>query len=449
MNRLLMVSSDGHIGAPLAVYRDYIDPGYRGAYDDWLSAHKEGEKELRATDSFARMAMPGRRRPYLSEHPDEGITLAEICDPKARLAALEAEGAVAEVLFPGPDFAGELGYPFGASAAKLVSGTSTAVFNADARGSDLGLGAAGEQAYNRWLADYCGEVRGRAVGLLHPPRHDIEAAVRELQWARDVGLGGVQLPVDDPRLPAYWDGYWEPLWSACEDLRLPIHFHTGTSHGTEKGLPPGNDMVSNQVIGTEWTFWMARPLKILIFSGVLERHPKLKVVFTEISTDWVPNTLARMEWFYNDSPLAIASGNEVRQNPSTYWYRQCYVGASLLSRAEVSMRDRIGTTNIMFGIDYPHPEGSWLRTTEWLQQIFGGSGILESELRKILGETAIDVYNLDAKQLQPIADRVGPSYDEIANAAPRSRSEWGQTFAYMASPYRLAEWTPGAKIGSV
>jgi predicted TIM-barrel fold metal-dependent hydrolase len=382
--------------------------------------------------------MPGRRRPYVSDDPDDGITIPEVCDPKVRTAALEAEGVVAEVFFPGPDFANELGYPFGSLQARLLGGTSNTLFNADAEGNDFELLTAGERAYNRWLAAYCAEVPGRALGLLHPPRHDMDAAVRELRWGRQAGLRGIQIPCDDPRLPAYWDEYWEPLWNECEDLGLAVHFHGGTAHGTDRGLPPGNETVAKQVLSVEMAFWMSRPVKILIFGGVLERHPKLNVVFTEFGADWVPNLLARMDWLYTDSFSHLTNQITISRPPSEYWYRQCYVGASLMSRDEVAMREQIGVDNLMHGVDYPHPEGSWMRTTQWLQQIFGGTGIPEVDLRKILGENAVKVYDLDIDQLQPIAERVGPNYADIVNARPKPRSEWGETFAYMAVPYRPA-----------
>jgi predicted TIM-barrel fold metal-dependent hydrolase len=430
------------------VFREYVDRVYREQFDEWLKSHRAAVEVLRTKDGFAGEAMPGRRRPFVSESPDEGITVGEVCDPVARTSILEGEGAVAEVLFPGPDFARELGIPFGSTATKFA-GTSASLFTSDARAENLELLAAGERAYNRWLADYCSLVPGRAVGLLHPPRHDMEAAVRELVWGRDAGLRGVQIPSDDPRLPAYWDDYWEPMWSACEDLGLPVHFHGGTSHGTEKGLQSGNDAVSRQVVAVEGPFWMGRPLKVLIYAGVLERHPGLNVVFTEFSCDWVPNVLARMNWFYYDTSARATTTQPIvlPRPPSEYWYRQCYVGASLLSRDEVMLRDQIGVDNMMYGVDFPHPEGSWMRTKEWFEQIFGGTGIPETDLAKILGENALRLYGLDADLLGPIAERVGPVYDEIVNANPRTRSAWGDVFAYMPAPYRPAGARPDAKFG--
>jgi hypothetical protein len=101
----------------------------------------------------------------------------------------------------------------------------------------------------------------------------------------------------------------------------------------------------------------------------------------------------------------------------------------------------------MYGVDYPHPEGSWLRTNEWLQQVFGGTEISEADMRSILGENAIDLYDLDRPQLRSIAERVGPTYQHFAQATPRALDDWGDTFAYMASPYRRAGLTPGSKVG--
>jgi predicted TIM-barrel fold metal-dependent hydrolase len=197
--------------------------------------------------------------------------------------------------------------------------------------------------------------------------------------------------------------------------------------------------VAKKVIAAEGSFWMARPLKILIYAGVLERHPRLKVVFTELTCDWVPSTLVKMDHSWGDS--SNPNPAELPRRPSEYWYRQCFVGASLLSRDEVLMRRAIGGDNMMYGVDYPHPEGSWLRTREWFQQVFGQTGISEAELRKVLGENAVAVYGLDVEQLRPIADRIGPTYDDIVNATPRPAADWGDTFAYMPGPYRPAGWT--------
>ena len=437
-----MVSCDGHIGAPVEQYRNYFEASFRNDYDTWLVHHAQVVSELRSTAGYAKTAMPGRRRPFLADDPEDGITVAEICDPAVRVKILESEGAVAEVLFPNPDFAREAGFPFGS-----LSGTlARDIFDSLASQSYAELIAAGNRAYNRWLADYCSELPGRAIGVLYPPRHDIDSAVAEIRAGREAGLRGVQIPSDDPCCPPYWDDYWEPLWSVCEELEMPIHFHGGTSFG-DKALPAGNEDIRTALVILEGPFWYARPLKVLIYAGVLERHPGLRVVFTEFNCDWVPSMLARMELVHRDSSYRATFAASTPRPPSEYWYRQCYAGASLLSRDEVNLRANIGVGNMMYGIDFPHPEGSWLRTKPWLQQVFGGTGISETDLRQILGETAVGLYRLDANQLRPIAEQVGPSVEEIVHAEPRTADLWGGAFDYMPAPYRKAIWSPQEPVG--
>jgi predicted TIM-barrel fold metal-dependent hydrolase len=448
MDKVLLVSADGHAGAPLWVYRDYLEGQYREAFDEWRERQREVVQALRTTSTFGAVEMPGRRRPFLAEDPREGITVEEVMDPDTRVKNLEAEGVVAEVLYPGPDFAKQMGFPFANVSGTLGTSLSNGLFGSDATARDMELAEAGERAYNRWLAEFCSQLPGRALGLMHPPRSDMDAAVKALKWGRGAGLRGIQMPSDDPRVPPYWDEYWEPFWSTCEDLSLPIHFHGGSSHNPDKGLPDGNEAVRAQVLAVEAPFWFGRPLKILIYGGVLERHPKLKIVFTEFTCDWIPNLLARMEWFHREPSLRNRAAVELPRPPSEYWYRQCYVGASLLSRDEVAARDQIGAGNMMYGVDYPHPEGSWGRTKPWLQQIFGSTGISEADLRKILGGTAVEVYGLDVEQLAPIVERVGLTVSELTDATPRRQSEWGESFEYMSSPYRKAAWTPHETMGA-
>lgn len=437
-DRVLLVSSDGHVGAPVATYRDYLEPSYRGQYDEWLAQHRVVQEAMRA--GFADRPRPGRRSPFISDEPGVGIDIHEVLDPPTRLAAVEGEGAVAEVLFPGPDFGRELGFPFSPLSSDLSRSLSFGIFSADPQQMELAM--AGERAYNRWLAEFCSASPGRLIGLLQVPRYDMELAVGEVEWGRAAGLGGVQLPADDPNAPPYWDEYWEPLWVACEHLGLPIHFHAGSYHGQDFGIRGGNDDLRMQVLLVEATFWYSRQLKFLIYAGVMERHPRLNFVFTEGMADWVPYTLARMELVHRDVSFRGVAPIDLPRPPSEYWYRQCHIGASLLSRDEVLLRHQIGTGNMMFGLDYPHPEGSWLRTEQWLAQVFGATGIAEDELRKILGLNAVRLYGLDLKLLQPLADRFGPTAASVADARPKPAEAWGDAFAYSPSPYRRAAW-PG------
>ena len=92
--------------------------------------------------------------------------------------------------------------------------------------------------------------------------------------------------------------------------------------------------------------------------------------------------------------------------PSEYFNRNINIGASCIPRADVDLRGLIGVENMMWGSDYPHPEGTWPHTREYYTEVF--SGVPEAEGRKILGENAVEWYGLDRQKLQCIADEIGP-----------------------------------------
>ena len=97
--------------------------------------------------------------------------------------------------------------------------------------------------------------------------------------------------------------------------------------------------------------------------------------------------------------------------PSEYWARQCFVGASMLSPEECAVRHKIGVGTIMWGSDYPHPEGTWPHTKERLHDTF--AGVPEPDMRAILGENAARIYGFDPEALAPDAERVCPLPGDI------------------------------------
>jgi hypothetical protein len=97
--------------------------------------------------------------------------------------------------------------------------------------------------------------------------------------------------------------------------------------------------------------------------------------------------------------------------PSDYWKTNCIGVLSFMHKVEVEIRDEIGTETIAFGRDYPHPEGTWPNTADWLSDLF--AGVPDDEVRLMLGENVIRALGLNRAHLQTIADRVGPTMDQI------------------------------------
>jgi predicted TIM-barrel fold metal-dependent hydrolase len=150
---------------------------------------------------------------------------------------------------------------------------------------------------------------------------------------------------------------------------------------------------------------------MVLWAGVFERHPKLKFVLTEQGAGWIPAALAQLDGMYTSAKHPqFREGLSLK--PSEYWARQCYSGASFLSRLECEMRHAIGPDRMMWGSDYPHLEGTWPHTAERVRETF--AGVPEPEVRMMMGETAAKVYNFDLNKLRSVAERVGPTVDAVA-----------------------------------
>ena len=102
----------------------------------------------------------------------------------------------------------------------------------------------------------------------------------------------------------------------------------------------------------------------LVQGGVFDRHPQIKVVFSEVRSDWLPETLAYLdERFEKERHLT-------KLKPSEYFERHCYIAPSSPRPAEMKQRREIGIDRMLLGVDYPHVEGTWPNTWDWLRSIF-------------------------------------------------------------------------------
>jgi predicted TIM-barrel fold metal-dependent hydrolase len=316
-----------------------------------------------------------------------------------RLEVLEEQGIHAEVTLPGPVLAG------GLSPAMYLGGHASK--NLDAAWPAL-------HGYNRWLAEFCAAAPGRRAGCMPIDFHDMDHAVAEVEWAREAGIfGGVMLPAMSVTsgLPGYADEYYEPFWSVCEALGMVVNLHTGAS-GSATDTKFLYDGEHGGMLGLYEVFvFTRRPLWFMVFGGVFDRHPGLKVAVTENGVQWLPSLIRDMEQFFDTHGGApVRSYLELR--PREYFERNVYMGGSLMKRYEAEMRDEIGLDRLMWGADYPHLEGAAPVHRQTLQYIFGG--LPEDDVRQILGLNAIGLWGFDEPLLQAVADRVGPTVSDLS-----------------------------------
>jgi predicted TIM-barrel fold metal-dependent hydrolase len=177
------------------------------------------------------------------------------------------------------------------------------------------------------------------------------------------------------------------------------------------------------------------PVNRLVFSGVFERHPDLKLVQTEQPGWWYPTVLAELDSQYLAFERRISEW--LPKLPSEYCRTNYFIGASFQSRAEAEGAIRDGAVgNVMWGSDYPHPEGTFHYTEDddaepaTRQSLrFTYAGLPPDATRAMLGENALRVYGYDAAALRGVADRIGaPTLDELAEPLEEPPPHWSLAF---------------------
>jgi len=239
------------------------------------------------------------------------------------------------------------------------------------------------RAYNDWVAEYQSYAPKRLLGIASISVWDVNLAIEELLRARKLGLRGVLMSANPPEHLRYSDSAWEPFWTEAENANMPVSLHILTgARGT--GL-------SADLIGS----YMNLPREIstsiveMITSGVLERHPKLKVVSAENDIGWLAWYLDRLDHAYGRWGTRYP---EMKMPASNYWRRQVY-STWQDDIAGARTRDLIGVETLMWASDYPHGDSTWPNSQAVIAENF--AGIPEDEKRLMLRGNMARVYGLD------------------------------------------------------
>jgi predicted TIM-barrel fold metal-dependent hydrolase len=281
--------------------------------------------------------------------------------PELRLQDQDRDGICGEVLYGVSGLASKLGEP------QLV----TIVY----------------EIYNGWLADFCRSCPQRFAGLACVPSHDARLAAKETRRAVKLGLRGVEFPASSATTPL-WHPDWEPLWHAAEECELSISFHAG---GTPSKPIQTDDVRTLKAAHasrlTQFQIVTAEFLSAVIFGGALERHANLKIVLGESGLGWIPYVLERMDLEFEDQFRDL----DLSLKPSEYWRRQMYATFQQ-DHVGIALLDTLGADNVMWGSDYPHPDGVFPDSQEVLQQQLGR--VPEAARSKIVCDNAAALYGL-------------------------------------------------------
>jgi predicted TIM-barrel fold metal-dependent hydrolase len=238
------------------------------------------------------------------------------------------------------------------------------------------------RAYNDWAAEYASHAPRRLIPIANISMTDPAADLRELRRVRGLGFRGILVSNDPLPERRYDSPQWERFWATVEEYEMPVNVHVLTRQG---GTQIGSNPLVDAVLLPIPAF---RTIAEMITGGVLERHPRLKIVSAENDIGWLPNYLKRMDWYsYRFGPQYP----QMKMNAAEYWKRQ--VHATFQDDVPgVRCRDLIGVENLMWGSDYPHFDSTWPHSRAAIARNF--AGVPEGEAALILGGNMRRVYGL-------------------------------------------------------
>src|SRR5204863_8113587 len=300
-----VVDADGHILEPLDLWDHYIDPKFRdraprivkgdnGKERLVIEEHMVGDSRI----SIGRIGGVGAR---------QGVVAADTLeykdgkpggfDPHARIPDMDADGIDAVFLYP-----------------------SLGLFSVGIQ--DPPLAAAVCRAYNRWLADYCKPYPDRLFGVAMLPLQDVELAIAEMRFAKkELGFrGGFLRPNPyDGKMINHPD--FEPFWAAAEDLDFSIGFHEGASSGMPTvGVDRFEGRAAKHIISH--TMEMMLACLAVIWGGVCEKHPKIRIGFLESGGGWTAPWLDRMDRHFDDQGF---NDSGLKTRPCELFRRNCWI----------------------------------------------------------------------------------------------------------------------------
>lgn len=342
----VVVSADSHVMETCDLWKDRLpvrfkDRAPRIWWDDDGFSHLEAEGRLLDVPGLNTMLVEGR----------EGMS-----DVHVRIRDLDAEGVDKDVIFP----------------QRTLSLVGL---------QDLELRDACMKAYNEWLSDYCKPYPDRLYGVGILNWWEPDAARDNLQELKALGFKAMEIPSSPPGV-FYNSRSMEPLWDAIEESGYAISFHIGEN-------------IQTRGLGALGTFQMQsfspfrRLFGLMTFSGILERHPGMKVIFTEGGIHWVPAALFDADRIYRDFESEM--NPKLANPPSYYWWQNCYatfqedpIGLELLPR--------IGADKALWASDYPHPESTLGYSAQTVREIMAAAG--EEDGKRIVGGNAVEIWGL-------------------------------------------------------
>jgi predicted TIM-barrel fold metal-dependent hydrolase len=244
------------------------------------------------------------------------------------------------------------------------------------------------RTYNDWLIDFCSKAREQLYGIALISAFDIDNAIAEMTRCKEKGMVGTMIWQVPPKNLPFHSDHYERFWAASQDLGMPVHLHILTGFGDSMHRQKATGMARYR-IGVNQTREIEDALFDVIFSGVLERYPELKIVSVENEIGWMPFWLGQCDKNFRRHRHAQAL--PIDKEPSEYFKRQVYatffndhVGGRLFSWW--------GCDNCMWSNDYPHQNSTWPNSRDVIARDM--NHLEAADRSKLLNNNVTRLYDL-------------------------------------------------------
>lgn len=311
-----VIDADSHVLEPPEMWGEYLEPEFRERAPYFIKDEQGGEHLV--TDGVVHDRIP---------YPEEGWTARRPggFNPHERVKDMDLEGIDVQVLFP--------------TQGLYIQAVKTPP-----------LAAALCRAYNNWLADYCRAYPGRFVGIGAVPVHDVAEAVKEARRAiTQLGMKGIFVRPNPMNGRTLENPTYDPLYAEIQELDATFCVHEATGNFPAAGA----DRYQNYFLRHLFSHALEQKIacSTIICGGVLERFPRLRVVFLESGVGWLPHWLERMDEHYEGLGYMVPW---LKMSPSEYFRRQCFISADPDEKTIPYVVEAVGADHIVFGSDYPH-----------------------------------------------------------------------------------------------
>jgi predicted TIM-barrel fold metal-dependent hydrolase len=291
-------------------------------------------------------------------------------DPRARIAVLDAEGIDISVLYPG------LALSLGAI-------------------QDRELAIASCRLYNDWMAEYCGVDPRRLVGVAALPLQDPQAAATEARRAvNELGLRGAFARPNAHNGIALHDAAYTPVWETLEALDVPITFHPaglwdmpGASQAMAHMMAPGTHHALILFFDDYLT------LANLVYAGVFERHPQLRVAILECGGGWIAHWMDRLDEFTESYGWQLS---HLKLKPSEYFLRQGFVSFDPGEHTMGALTKFIGDDTMIWASDFPHSDAKYPGVVDELRE--HTEDMAPAARAKLFGLNALRLYGIESSR---------------------------------------------------